>query len=160
MIIVAYFNWDVNISIVSEARCEVGRLYRPTCGVICSLVCLLSWLLADSRLAAQTGGSAHRARTTLPNNTRNSPDAVLMLGQRRRRWTIWNRIGWMPRVCWVCIGAYFSYTLQPRRLKREERLLPISKLTPLLADTDMADNATESSLVASRGLMSFLQLPN
>ena len=43
----------------------------------------------------------------------------------------------------------------PRRLKREERLLPISKLTPLLADTDMADNATESSLVASRGLMSF-----
>ena len=29
----------------------------------------------------------HRARTTLPNNTRHSPDAVLMLDQRRRRWT-------------------------------------------------------------------------
>ena len=52
------------------------------------------------------------------------------------------------------------FCVEPRRLKREERLLPISKLTPLLADTDMADNATESSLVASRGLMSFLQLPN
>ena len=61
--------------------------YRPTCGVICSWVGLLSWLLADSRLAAQTGGSAHQARTTLPNNTRHSPDAVLMLGQRRRRGT-------------------------------------------------------------------------
>ena len=61
--------------------------YRPTCGVICSWVDLLSWLFADSRLAAQTGGSAHRARTTLPNNTSHSPDAVLMLGQRRRRWT-------------------------------------------------------------------------
>ena len=32
----------------------------------------------------------------------------------------------------------------------------MSKLNPLLADTDMADNATKSSLVASRGLMSFL----
>ena len=40
----------------------------------------------DSRFAAQTGGSARPART-LPNNTRHSTVAVLMLGQRRRRWT-------------------------------------------------------------------------
>ena len=66
----------------------------------------------------------------------------------------------MSRVCWEMAVYYLTLgkgtNVWPRRLKREERLLPMSKLNPLLADTDMADNATKSSLVASRGLMSFL----
>ena len=62
---------------------------------------------------------------------------------------------------WEAVSPLFStFLIRPRRLKREERLLPIAKLTPLLADTDMADNATGSSLVASRGLMYFLQILN
>ena len=89
--------------------------YRPTCGVICSWVGLLSWLLADSRLAAQNGGSAHRARTTLPNNTMHSPDRCCFnVGPATK--TVdqhWNSIGGMPRVCWVCIRAYFLYTYIP-----------------------------------------------
>ena len=63
-----------------------------------------------SRLAAQTGGSTRRARTTLPNNIRHSPDAVLMFGQRRRRWTnIKTALGECP-VFARCVLAPIFYT--------------------------------------------------
>ena len=48
--------------------------------------------------------SAHRARTTLTSNTRHSPDAVLMLGQRRRQWT---NIGTALGECLVFAGYVY-----------------------------------------------------